>query len=65
MPYPIPEFRPWRPRFLQLDFGDFESVDLYGNFDIILDRFSRIFQLYTGRHAPRAIIYFVSMLIGR
>ena len=35
-----------------------------GNFDIILDRFSRIYQLHPIPHAPCAVLYFVSMLIG-
>ena len=38
--------------------------DLYGNFDIIFDHFSRTSQLHTTQHAPCAILYFVPMLIG-
>ena len=36
----------------------------YGNFDIIFDHLSRIPQLFTISHAPCAIIYLVTMLIG-
>ena len=37
---------------------------LYGNFDIIFDHFSRTFQLHTTPYAPRAMLYFVPVLIG-
>ena len=36
----------------------------YGNFDIVLDHFSRISPLCTIPHAPCAVLYFVPMLAG-
>ena len=38
--------------------------DQYGNFDIILDLFSRIGRLHPTAHAPCATLYLVPMLIG-
>ena len=46
------------------DKDDFEEP-MYGNFDIILDHFSRTSQLHSTQHAPCAILYFVPILIGR
>ena len=40
------------------------ATSLYGNFDIILDRFSRTSQLHTTQRTPYAILYFVPTLIG-
>ena len=37
---------------------------VYGNFDISFDHFSRISQLHTTPSAPRAMLYFVPVLIG-
>ena len=37
----------------------------YGNFDIILDHFSRTSQLHSTQHAPCDMLYFVPILIGR
>ena len=36
----------------------------YGNFDIVLGHFSRIFQLHTAPHLPCDVIYLVPMFIG-
>ena len=43
-------------------FGLCGNVDII--FDVILDHFSRTSQLHTTPYAPRAMLYFVPVLIG-
>ena len=40
------------------------QATMYGNFDIILDQFSRISQLRPTQHALCAVLYLVTMLIA-
>ena len=40
-----------------------DGVRVYGNFDIILDRFPRVSQLHPTPHAPCDMLYLVPMLI--
>ena len=62
----VPEFA-HNPQIRELADGSYAMFFIggwYGNFDIILDRFSRTSQLHPTPHAPCDMLYFVSILFG-